>query len=301
MKVLIAYDGSEYGNDALEDLRRAGLHDVEALVLSVGEVWLPSPEMLHGLPAAAREAVEAHRTRAAQHALAVTGRARSWLHDHFPHWRLTAEGEAGSPVATIIRRAETWGADLVVVGAHGHAAAPPMFPGSVPLGVLRHVHGSARVARRPPQEGTSHTRLLVAVDGSADSPVLLDQVRSRVWPAGTAVEVLTVVDTRLAPLVLPGMSVGPTSEEWARDVAGQASEVLRGCGLGSFPAVERGDPKHVIVDAARRWSADCVFLGARGLNHLPWMNLGSVAGAVAMRAQCSVEIVRAADPAAAAN
>lgn len=295
MNVLIAYDGSEYGNGALADLHRAGLHDVEARVLSVGEVWLPPPEMLGAMPESVRNAVEAHRARAVEHALAVTARAEAWLRAHFPHWRVTAEGHAGSPVATIIRCAQSWPADLVIVGAHGHSAAPTMFPGSVPLGVLRHVPRSARVARRPDAGGAPQTRLLVAVDGSPDSPALLDQVRNRVWPADTAVQVLTIVDTRLVPLVLPGISVGPTSETWARDVAGQASEVLRGCGLGSFPVVERGDPKHVIVDAARRWSADCIFIGARGLNRVPWLNLGAVAGAVATRAHCSVEVVRTPD------
>jgi len=42
-KILIAYDGSACSDAALEDLRLAGLHetDVEALTISVAEVWLP--------------------------------------------------------------------------------------------------------------------------------------------------------------------------------------------------------------------------------------------------------------------
>jgi hypothetical protein len=45
MKILIAYDGSASADTAIDGLQRAGLpsENVEALVVSVGEVWLPPP------------------------------------------------------------------------------------------------------------------------------------------------------------------------------------------------------------------------------------------------------------------
>ena len=44
MKILIAYDGSESADKGIDDLSRAGLPvEVEALVVSVAEVWLPPP------------------------------------------------------------------------------------------------------------------------------------------------------------------------------------------------------------------------------------------------------------------
>jgi hypothetical protein len=45
MKILIAHDGSEFADTAIDGLQRAGLpsENVEALVVSVGEVWLPEP------------------------------------------------------------------------------------------------------------------------------------------------------------------------------------------------------------------------------------------------------------------
>jgi nucleotide-binding universal stress UspA family protein len=47
MKILIAYDGSECADAALDDLRRAGLHaDARVKVLSVVENWLPPPSGL---------------------------------------------------------------------------------------------------------------------------------------------------------------------------------------------------------------------------------------------------------------
>jgi hypothetical protein len=43
MKLLIAYDGSDSADTAIDGLQRAGLpaENVEALVVSIGEVWLP--------------------------------------------------------------------------------------------------------------------------------------------------------------------------------------------------------------------------------------------------------------------
>jgi nucleotide-binding universal stress UspA family protein len=47
MKILVAYDGSECADAALDDLRRAGLpSDAQIKVLSVVENWLPPPSVL---------------------------------------------------------------------------------------------------------------------------------------------------------------------------------------------------------------------------------------------------------------
>ena len=43
---------------------------------------------------------------------------------------------------------------------------------------------------------------------------------------------------------------------------------------------------------AEKWGADCIFVGARGLNGLERLLLGSVSTAVASYAHCSVEVVR---------
>ena len=49
----------------------------------------------------------------------------------------------------------------------------------------------------------------------------------------------------------------------------------------------------MLVDEARAWNADCVFLGAKGHGRIKRMIIGSVSAAVAARAHCSVEVVRA--------
>ena len=302
MRVLLAYDGSEYADAALNDLHRAGLHDVDALVLSVREVWVPPAEMLQAsVPEEARRRLLEYQEDAQAESRAEADRAARWLRENFPHWRVQPEGAVGSPLQAIVTRAESWPADLVVVGAHGRAAAPGMWPGGVTLGVLKHVPRSARVARSPGKRANLSTRLIVGVDGSSSSERLVEHVRSRCWPAGTQFRVITVIDTRLTPLLLPGLAIGPTSDEWAHGVADKAVTALRDGGLNAAAWVERGDPRRVLLNAASEWPADCVFVGARGLTQTPSVHLGSISTAVAFRAPCTVEVFRPSPPPPAAQ
>jgi nucleotide-binding universal stress UspA family protein len=70
-----------------------------------------------------------------------------------------------------------------------------------------------------------------------------------------------------------------------------AAEQLRATGLEVSTATKEGNPKRVLVEEAARWGTECVFLGARGLRRIERFFLGSVSTAVAMHAQCSVEII----------
>jgi nucleotide-binding universal stress UspA family protein len=53
-----------------------------------------------------------------------------------------------------------------------------------------------------------------------------------------------------------------------------------------------GSPKRVIVEEAEKWGADLIVVGSHGYRSWERMLLGSVSQAVAMHAECSVEIVR---------
>jgi nucleotide-binding universal stress UspA family protein len=52
------------------------------------------------------------------------------------------------------------------------------------------------------------------------------------------------------------------------------------------------DGRSVIVDEARKWSADLIVLGSHGHTGMKRLLLGSVASSVVSHAPCSVEIVR---------
>jgi nucleotide-binding universal stress UspA family protein len=64
-------------------------------------------------------------------------------------------------------------------------------------------------------------------------------------------------------------------------------------GLTVSTLVRKEEPKHLLVSEAEAWGANCIFVGARGMGTFERLLLGSVSSAVAARAHCSVEVVRA--------
>jgi nucleotide-binding universal stress UspA family protein len=75
-------------------------------------------------------------------------------------------------------------------------------------------------------------------------------------------------------------------------MADDASATLLDIGLNATSEVIDGEPKRVLLEAAKQWPADCVFLGATGLHGLQRLMLGSVSSAVTAHAPCTVEVVR---------
>src|SRR5262245_41510122 len=117
MKILIAYDGSDYANAALEDLPRAGLpRAAEVLIWSVAEVFLPPSSPEPALPAEVPAAVQrawAQATHAVAEAHALAQQARTHLLASFPVWDVRAEACADSPAWAVIKKADTWQPDLI--------------------------------------------------------------------------------------------------------------------------------------------------------------------------------------------
>src|SRR5262245_2907735 len=107
-RLLIAYDGSPCAEAALEDLAQAGLGDeLEAVVVSVADVWLPvnAPGQEAQLPAPYAEAVRKAREQARQavrSAEASAEAAAAKVRGFFSKWRVTAHACADSPAWGIL-------------------------------------------------------------------------------------------------------------------------------------------------------------------------------------------------------
>ncbi|HWI57263.1 MAG TPA: universal stress protein [Bacillota bacterium] len=306
MKLLIAYDGSACAEAALADLTRAGLPaKLQAMVLSVAEVWLPPdspppvPEAGARFSIAVQRAQEAAWRAVQEDSRHLAERGMSRLQTLFPQWSLTAKAVGDSPAWGIIGQAAEWGADLIVVGSHGRSAMERFFLGSVSHKVALEAPCSVHIAR--PRPGAAHTpRILLALDGSPDSLAAVRAVAARAWHPGAAVQLLTIVDSRV--LTAPAWQ-SPVTEPWLRpdDTTGQewieraleaSAQQLHSIGLAAETRLLEGDAKQLLLKHARAWEADCIFLGAHGLYHGPRRHLGSFVSAVATRAHCSVEIVR---------
>lgn len=288
-KILIAYDGAACSDAALNDLRRAGLPAaVEAVVVTVAYVFLPPPEgevpddelVSPGVAAMVRP-TQAHAEEAVKKALAMAKQAADRVKADFPGWSVRAEADGDAPAWAVVKLAGSLGADLVVVGSHGHSVAGGrLILGSVSQRVLYEAPCSVRVARCSDERREGPMRIIVGFSGSQDAEAALDAVASRTWPEGSEARV-TVAGDALNP-----------------EAQGVAAERLRAAGLTASEVERKGDPARVLIHEAEEWGADCIFVGTRDVHGFRHLLHGSVSSAVAARAQCSVEVVRAAKGAA---
>lgn len=308
MKILIAYDGSKDADAALEDLKRAGLGAAaEVLVMSLADVFVPPPidEKVDNtfslyVPDGVRRAHERAR-RKLEDAGALAKRASEQVKSSFPDWHVRYESQADSPAWAIIRQADQWKPDLIVMGAQGHAVfGGRLILGSISQRVLYEARCSVRIARNSSKDRNDPVRLLVAVDNSPDSKAAVDAICNRNWPQGSEVALIAVVDTVLAitpdpaePSVVKWIEVGD-EENWdeVRQLFEPSAEKLQAAGLHAEVLIRRGHPADQIIEEAHTWGADCIFLGAKGTRGIDRLLLGSVSSAVSARAYCSVEVVR---------
>lgn len=297
MRILIGYDGSECAEEALDDLRRAGLpHRAETLVFGVVERWLPPPhpESYLLLPDPSQEPVVEEANRLAL-------RAIERLKTNFPEWTVNAKVERGSPASAILDFAEDWQPNLIVVGSHGRSAVGRLVLGSVSQKVITEARCSVRVARGKVDVEPAAVRLIVGIDGGPVAKAALAVVESRDWPQGSMAQVVAVHEPlkpsivgRLVPVISKWVDETNTKEtSWIRTELDQASERLRATGLSVTSVLLEGDPRSALVETAREWDADSIFVGATGhLGRARSFLLGSVSAAVTARAHCSVEVVR---------
>lgn len=302
MRVIVAYDGSRFADEALDDLPRAGLpRDVQAVVVTAADVLSPpdnlkAPGSLESLQY--EQHVQARVADALDQARSFADRAATRLRELFPSWTVSTHVVADSPAWAIIKHSEGDGtsarrADLIVLGAAGRSAVGRALFGSVALKVLNNTRCAVRVGRASGSTATgTPPRLVVGVDGSADSDAALRAICARSWPPGTECRAATVVDLQLLT-TMPGMSPGalPAPQAPAQLIADKAVESLRKAGLAAAPVVREGAVAHSLVLLAEEWRADAIFVGARGLRRMERFLLGSVSSSVAMRAPCSVEVV----------
>ncbi|MGQ0760822.1 MAG: universal stress protein [Acidobacteriota bacterium] len=279
-RLLIAYDGSECSDAMLQDLRRAGLPGaVEAVVVTIANVFVPPDdevnETFSGPAAAMVRPSQLRATEAVESALATAEQAAVRIRQYFPAWSVRAEAEGGTPFWELVQMANRFNVDLIAIGSHGHSTAGGrLILGSVSQRVLHDAPCSVRVARRVERRSDGPIRIVIGFNGSADAEPALNAVTLRSWPSGTEAR---------------SISVGKMSSE----STGVAEERLRAAGLIVSVVSHAGDPAKVLVQEAESWGADSIFVGTRNVHGFQHLLHGSVSAAVAGRAHCSVEVIRA--------
>ena len=309
MKILIAYDGSDCAEAALDDLVRAGLpKSGEFLVMSVAEVWLPpesSPEWdAENSDTYLKEISRKHcaKNEKAVHEVEIlANHAAQRLQKMFPRWTVSAEATYGSPAWEVLTKADNFKPDLIVAGSQGRSAVGRFFLGSISQKILTEAHSSVRVARGSIEVDPTTVRIVIGLDGSKGAQAAVDAVVSRDWPKESEVRLLAVSDPitpsfigRFVPPIadlVEEVNVGES--EWLHKLAEPALYKLTEAGLIATLSIVAGNPKQVLVEEAARWNADAIFVGANAAgSRLERFLLGSVSAAVAERSHCSVEVVR---------
>jgi len=306
MKILLAYDGSEYAGAAFHDLTRAGLGSaVELSIMTVADVFVPPPMdedvifPLH-VPEGVRRAHELARHEL-EEAQDLAKRASEQIRSIFPGWQVSFDAVADSPAWALIQKADQWKPDLIVMGARGLSVfGGRLILGSISQRVLYEARCSVRVARGSYYTPHKSVRILIGVDNSPDSRLAVAEVCNRRWPTGTEVGLLVVVDTVMAIASEPADASAvkwievAEEENWdqVREIFEPAAEKLRNAGLHAEVLIRRGNPADQILQEAHTWNADCIFVGAKGTRGIDRLLLGSVSSAVSARAHCSVEVVR---------
>lgn len=304
MKLLITYDGSPCADAALTDLQQAGLpNKIEAVVLSIADVWLPPRPDASGSsfpeqrPVWVSEQIRAVRAVTKAHSLAVQARRR--IQAEFPAWEVRHETCADSPAWAAVKKAWEWRPDLVVVGSRDHSTLARFIHGSVSQTVVTEAQCSVRVARGCAGQHGSPARILIGLDGSPSGADVVEAVAARYWPAESELRVIAVLDHGLlsaTSLFLPNIARSmrksyEADKAWMHQLAKAAARKLEAAGLTVSFSVREGAPKQVLIEEAGRGEVDCIFVGARGVNGFKRLFLSSVSTAVALRARCSVEVV----------
>ncbi len=222
------------------------------------------------------------RTEAAlRDAAAVDARLRELLAERvatcMPSARVDLFIEQGRAHVGIVRRAEAWAADLIVIGSYGRAGLPRLQLGSVAEQVVRYAHCSVLTVRPTPNVGP------VVVGTDLSDPAL---------PAITfgAAE----ARRRGARLVVVHSVEYASLDEPLRATATQAlRRALRRSGADGDTVVGEGPAADAIVRCATDVEAALVVMGTRGRAGIVRIALGSVAERVTRAAPCPVVVVRA--------
>jgi nucleotide-binding universal stress UspA family protein len=275
MKLLVGYDGSDGGRDALELARVLGSIEGESTLVVAIMPYGPLPV---GFTELERDA--------AQDAEPLLGEAREYLDG------LQVETRAfggGSPAGVITDLAEREEIDLIVLGSPHRGAVGRALIGSVAEGVLHGAPCAAVVAPRGYAENGHgpFATIAVAYDGTPEAKAALARARQLAEASRAALRILTVL---APPVALPG-AVGYTPVN-----PPEPDEVIEEgvAAAGSAVPVDSqrldGPPARALAEACEA-GVDLLVAGSRGYGPMTRLLLGSVSTRLVELAPCPVLVV----------
>jgi len=204
--------------------------------------------------------------------------------------------ERGTAYAEIVRRAETWGADFIVVGSHGRTGLARAVLGSTAERVARYAHCCVLIARTSPNAGP----VLVATDLSDLSLPALVAGAAAAKRKGARLVVASAFEwyeTVFASVggmttMLPPMPPVDLKQQMREALQATLEEAWLPVEATGEARVLDGSPATAIVACAEELGAALVVVGTHGRTGLTRLALGSVAERIIRGAACSVLAVR---------
>ena len=148
MKILLAVDGSVHSDAAVEELtKRPWPVQSEIKVITASEVpvpmgmepWAVLPEYFEVMEKSMRQAAETVTDSAVLKLKKTEDKTLE----------ITSKIVSGPPSQAIVDEAESWGADLIVMGSRGQGVWSRLLLGSVSSAVVHHAKCSVEIVRKP--------------------------------------------------------------------------------------------------------------------------------------------------------
>jgi nucleotide-binding universal stress UspA family protein len=148
----------------------------------------------------------------------------------------------------------------------------------------------------------SALKILLALDNSPHSKLVLEKVASRPYPPDTEIHIVTAYQTTPFLSAIEPMGVSHeyydesnrNRQKEAEHTVDKAAALLhkKNPSLIISKAVINGMAKNAILEEADTFEADSIIVGSHGHWLVERFLIGSVSLAVTLHAKCSVEIIR---------
>ena len=282
MRLLVGYDGSDGGRDALELTcvlaEATGARVLVVTVLPYGPLPIP---------------YEVLEEEEAEQAQPLFEEARERLRGIEVETRAFG---GGTPAGVINDLAEREEVDTIVVGSPHRGPIGRALIGSVADGLLRGAPCEVLIAPRgyaSAEHGPFRT-IAVAYDGTDEAKAALKRAEEIAIACHATIVVYTASMPKpvaVGPPVIPGVSgyapeVMPDAEAVPAEAVEAIDEQLRATGH-----VLSGAPAPAIVDACEKAGADLLVAGSRGYGPVSRVLLGSVSKELVHKAPCPVLVV----------
>jgi nucleotide-binding universal stress UspA family protein len=286
-RVLVGYDGSEQGRDALSlGTAIAGAEHAELIVACVYE-----PESVFDGGDRYMPGVDERRARAKQDAEMarrfeeVDRQLAGGICQRRPLW--------GSPARELTMLAESADVDLVVVGSTHEGKLGRVLPGSVGERLLS---GAPCAVAVPPRGFARREHVGIGVvgvgfDGTEESETALEWAAGLAYRLHTGLRLIAAVPEFTPMLPRPGQPKSAQYRDLARrHFASVFETALKETGdLEAESVVIEGDPAAALADQGVE--LDLLVVGSRGYGPLRRVLLGGVSGRVIELAPCPVVVV----------